>query len=70
MTVDWALERLRQLRAEYADGETQLVQLERHRARVQEGILRVSGAIQVLEELIAASGAFDADAELARSPGP
>lgn len=61
--MDWALQRLRELRATYADGESELLQLERQRAHVQDGLLRVAGAIQVLEELIAASGAFDFDSE-------
>ena len=58
MTVEWTLERLRELRTEYAEGEAQLLQLDRHRAQVQDGLLRVAGAIAVLEELVAASGAF------------
>ena len=61
--MDWALQRLRELRSAYADGEAELLQLERQRAQVQDTLLRVAGAIQVLEELIAASGAFDADVE-------
>jgi len=59
VTVEWALERLRQLRSEYADGEAQAMQLDRRRAQVHEAMLRVAGAIQVLEELIASSGVFD-----------
>ena len=57
--MEWALERLRELRTEYADGESQLVQLDRRRMQLHEAMLRVAGAIQVLEELVAASGAFD-----------
>ena len=60
--VDWTLNRLRELRSEYADGEAQLLQLDRHRTQVQDA-LRVAGAIQVLEELVAASGAFTPDAD-------
>jgi hypothetical protein len=58
--VAWALTRLRELRGEYAGGEAALVRIERDRAHVQESMLRVAGAIQVLEELVAASGAFEA----------
>ena len=61
MTVDWTLNRLRELRAEFAEGEAQLLQLDRHRAQVQDGLLRVSGAIAVLEEFVAASDAFVAE---------
>ncbi len=61
MGVDWALERLRELRGEYAEGEAQLLHLDRQRAQMQDAMLRVAGAIQVLEELIAESGAFDGD---------
>jgi hypothetical protein len=63
MTVDWTLNRLRELRSEYADGEAQLLQLDRHRAQVQDALLRVAGAIQVLEELVAASGVFTPEAD-------
>jgi hypothetical protein len=70
MDVDWAIQRLRELREEYAEGEAQLLQLERHRVEVQGSILRVAGAIQILEELIAASGAFDPEAEPATAPTP
>jgi hypothetical protein len=57
--VDWVLARLGELRTEYADGESQLVQLDRRRMQLQETMLRVAGAIQVLEELVASSGVFD-----------
>ena len=42
VTVEWALERLRQLRSEYADGEAQAMQLDRRRAQVHEAMLRVA----------------------------
>jgi prefoldin subunit 5 len=58
-TMDWALERLRELRTEYAGAESQLVQLDRQRMQLHEAMLRVAGAIQVLEELVSASGVFD-----------
>lgn len=56
--IGWAIERLRQLRTEYASGDTQLQELEERRARLRESMLRIGGAIQVLEELIEQSGAF------------
>jgi prefoldin subunit 5 len=44
-------ERLEQLRDERERGERQLEQVERHRAELRDTLLRISGAIQVLEEL-------------------
>jgi hypothetical protein len=44
-------ERLAQLRAERERGERQLELLDRHRAELRDTLLRISGAIQVLEEL-------------------
>jgi hypothetical protein len=58
MTTEWALHRLQELRSEYAGGDTRLLELDRHRAQLHDSMLRVAGAIQVLEELIAASGTF------------
>jgi hypothetical protein len=63
MEVDWALARLRELRGEYVEGEAQLLRMDRQRAQAQDAMLRVAGAIQVLEELVAASGAFDGEME-------
>jgi hypothetical protein len=63
MTVEWAIQRLQELRDDYTSGENQLAQLDRRRVQLQDGLLRTAGAIQMLEELIAASGAFDADPE-------
>lgn len=70
MTVDWALERLRELRGEYAEGEARLLELDGQRGRLEDAMLRVAGAIQVLEELIAASGAFDGEVEPAAAATP
>jgi hypothetical protein len=63
MTVDWAIQRLQELREDYTSGENQLAQLDRRRVQLQDGLLRTAGAIQMLDELIAASGTFDADSE-------
>jgi len=63
MTMEWAIQRLQELRDDYTSGENQLAQLDRRRVQLQDGLLRTAGAIQMLEELIAASGAFDADPE-------
>jgi len=47
--------RLIELRAEYTRGEGQLVQLDQRRAEVRDALLRINGAIQVLEELLQAA---------------
>jgi hypothetical protein len=44
--------RLEELKRDYALGETQLLELERQQAILRETLLRISGAIQVLEELL------------------
>jgi uncharacterized coiled-coil protein SlyX len=44
--------RLHELRQEFARGEEQLTELERKRAQVRDTLLRISGAMQVLEELL------------------
>lgn len=56
--MDWAIERLRELRAEYASGESQLAEIERHREHVRAQLLRLEGAIRVLEEQLAALPQF------------
>jgi len=43
--------RLEALREEYARGQQQLALLDHKRAEVRDTLLRISGAIQVLEEL-------------------
>ena len=45
--------RLADLRREYAAGETQLAALEARKAELANTLLRISGAIQVLEETLA-----------------
>jgi len=45
-------ERLQELRKEFKIGEAQLEDLDRQRARLRDTLLRISGAIQVLEELL------------------
>ena len=56
--LDWSIERLRQLRDDFAGTESQLRELDRVRAELRDSLLRLSGAIQVLEEMIEASPAF------------
>jgi hypothetical protein len=50
-------QRLAQLREQYETGLEHLKEQERQRATLQETLLRISGAIQVLEELLAAEQA-------------
>lgn len=56
--MDWTIERLQQLRGEHATGESQLAELDRHRQDVCEQLLRIEGAIRVLEEQLAAAPEF------------
>lgn len=48
--------RLKQLRSEYEAGQKMLAELEVKQASVRETVLRISGAIQVLEEQLAHMG--------------
>jgi septal ring factor EnvC (AmiA/AmiB activator) len=61
-------ERLAQLRAELEKGDHRLRQLDRERQEVRDTMLRISGAIRVLEELLEQSGQQPSavDAPLAR----
>lgn len=45
-------QRLQELRAEFESGQRMLVELEQKRANLEQTMLRISGAIQVLEELL------------------
>jgi septal ring factor EnvC (AmiA/AmiB activator) len=56
--MDWTIERLQQLRGEYASGESQLAELDRRRQGVCEQLLRIEGAIRVLEEQLHAAPEF------------
>ena len=50
-----AAARLRALRQEYETGQKMLAELEAKEADLRQTLLRISGAIQVLEELLAAA---------------
>lgn len=51
--MDWTIQRLEHLRTEYASGESQLLEIERHRDSVRDQMLRIEGAMRVLEEHLA-----------------
>ena len=44
--------RLDELRQEFASGQNQLAELDQKRANLRDTLLRISGAIQVLEEAL------------------
>jgi hypothetical protein len=64
MNVDWAIDRLRDLRNEYTNGERQLLELQERQTHVRDSMLRIAGAIQVLEELVEKSSAFASRVEI------
>jgi uncharacterized coiled-coil protein SlyX len=56
--------RLKELKAEFASGQKRLEELEAQTNSVRTVMLRISGAIQVLEEELGMSGATNGAAEL------
>jgi prefoldin subunit 5 len=50
-------QRLDELRLEFERGQQQLDALDQRRAEVRETMLRISGAIHILEELVASENA-------------
>ena len=59
--------RLRELREEYASGQKVMAELQNRPAELHQTLLRISGAIQVLEEMLAAAAPEDDSAD---PPGP
>ncbi len=47
--------RLKQLRAEYQNGQQMLQEFQQKQGNLEQTLLRIAGAIQVLEELIASA---------------
>jgi septal ring factor EnvC (AmiA/AmiB activator) len=63
MTVrEQAQSRMRELQREYDRGEQQLRELVQQEAALRETLLRISGALQVLRELIAAENTENKEA--------
>jgi hypothetical protein len=56
---EWVERRLTELRRELAAGETRLDELEQHQMQIRDTLLRIGGAIQVLEEWRVLTGAID-----------
>jgi predicted nuclease with TOPRIM domain len=53
--------RLEELKKEFETGQARLQELEMQEARLRETLLRISGAIQVLEETLAEESNSDAE---------
>lgn len=54
-------QRLQSLKAEFEAGQKMLADLEAKQASVQNTLLRISGAIQVLEEVLAESSSVESN---------
>jgi hypothetical protein len=62
-------QRLKELRAEFESGQRALGELEAQQMNLRNTLLRISGAIQVLDELIAVeSDALEAPLQAGRNP--
>jgi len=48
-------QRLSELKAEYETGQKMLAELEAKQTNLQQTLLRISGAVQVLEEMLSAA---------------
>ena len=56
-------QRLQELRQEFESGQKMLADLEAKKADLQQTLLRISGAIQVLEEMLASEESATASPE-------
>jgi len=63
-------QRLQQLKEEFESGQKQLTDLEARKTRLQETMLRISGAIQVLEEELGRDKDFSAPDEVLQTTEP
>jgi predicted nuclease with TOPRIM domain len=62
--------RLEELRGELEAGQAELQKLEEQRASLQATMLRISGAVQVLEELLAAQDPAEHNGNVPDEEGP
>jgi predicted nuclease with TOPRIM domain len=60
--------RIAVLKSEFETGQTKLQELEMQQSRIRETLLRISGAIQVLEEILASNTADEQPAPHDSSP--
>jgi predicted nuclease with TOPRIM domain len=70
MMKDQLERRLEELKKEYETGQTRLRELETETAYVRETLLRISGAIQVIQEMLEPEKTQTDDAGRAREAGP
>ena len=56
-----AKHRLEELKKEFETGQSQLQELDRQQMRLRETLLRISGAIQILEEMLASENSQPQD---------
>jgi len=56
-----AKHRLEELKKELETGQSQLQELDRQQTRLRETLLRISGAIQILEEMLASENSQPQD---------
>jgi hypothetical protein len=68
MMQEQAVARLKALRQEYEAGQKMLADLEARRLDLQQTVLRISGAIQALEELLEGAGPEAGDGAAAARP--
>lgn len=61
-------ERIEQLTEEYRSGETMMAELDRKRTELQATMLRISGALQVLQELVGPTPAAEDEAAARETP--
>lgn len=62
--------RLQQLKSEFEAGQKMLADLETQQSNLRATLLRISGAIQVLEELLAASETTQNNGSISVEPQP
>jgi prefoldin subunit 5 len=53
--------RLEELKKEFEVGQSQLQELDRQQTRLREALLRISGAIQILDEMLASENSQPQD---------